>query len=263
MTFEDTTPFLKGFYLTLNSWRRCRDHEGWKVADNRWSAYLFGRFLEKGSISQAELDNSLAANRDPDAPQNVIAAPRLMKDLKVLMAMFKADSPPMVRIRSRRIVTIIYGFGDASGTGLGATFTCGCGFTFRIGVWRSEEFDESSNWKEFSNIVESLEEEAAAGNLDNAEVFMFTKNSTVEACAYKGSSTSPKLLSLIVRLRALGTKHGIKIHIFHVVGTRMIAQGTDGVSRGYLALGIIAGEAMCSFIPIHQTASERSPKLAE
>ena len=117
------------------------------------------------------------------------------------MAMFKSDSPPMVRIRSRRIVTIIYGFGDASGMGLGATFTCGSGFTFRIGVWGSEEFDESSNWKEFSNIVESLEEEAATGNLGDAEVFMFTNNSTVESCAYKGSSTSPKLLSLIVRLR--------------------------------------------------------------
>jgi hypothetical protein len=262
MTFEDTTPFLKGFYLTLNSWRRCRDQEGWKIADNRWSAYLFGRW-EKGSISQAELDNSLAANRDPDAPQNVTAAPRLIEDLKALMAMFKSDSPPMVRLRSRRIVTIIYGFGDASGTGLGATFTCGSGFTFRIGVWGSEEFDESSNWKEFTNIVESLEEEAATGNLDDSEVFMFTDNSTVEACAHKGSSSSPKLLSLIVRLRALGTKHGIKIHIFHVAGTRMIAQGTDGVSRGYLALGIMAGEAMCSFIPIHQTASERSPKLVE
>jgi hypothetical protein len=107
--------------------------------------------------------------------------------------------------------------------------------------------------------VESLEEEAATGNLDNSEVFMFTNNSTV----YKGSSSSPKLLSLIVRLRALGTKHGKKIHIFHIAGTRMIAQGTDEVSRGYLALGIMAGEAMCSFIPIHQTASEHSPKLVE
>jgi hypothetical protein len=67
MTFEDTTPFLKGFYLTLNSWRRCWNHDGWKDADNRWSSYLFGR-LEKGSISQAELENSLAANRDPNAP---------------------------------------------------------------------------------------------------------------------------------------------------------------------------------------------------
>jgi hypothetical protein len=73
---------------------------------------------------------------------------------------------------------------------------------------------------------------------------MFTDNSTVEACAYKGLSSSPKLLSLIVRLRALGTKHGIKIHLFHVAGTRMIAQGMDGVSRGYLALGIMAGEVM-------------------
>jgi hypothetical protein len=93
---------------------------------------------------------------------------------------------------------------------------------------------------------------------------MFTDNSTtVQSCAYKGLSTSPKLLSLIVRLRALGTKHGIKIHIFHVAGTRIIAQGMDGVSRGYLALGIMAGKAMCSFIPIHQTACECSPKLVE
>jgi hypothetical protein len=106
-------------------------------------------------------------------------------------------------------------------------------------------------------------EEAETGNLDHAEVFMFTNNSTVESCAYKGALTSLKFLSLIVRLRALGTKHGIKIHIFHVGGTQMIAQGTDGVSRGYLALGIMAGEAMCSFIPIYQRACERSPKLVE
>ena len=106
MTFKDTRPFLKGFYLTLNSWCRCQDHEGWKVANNRWPSYLFGR-LEKGSISQAELENSLAANQDPDVPQRVIAALRLIEDLKALMAMFKSDSPPMVRSRSRRIVTVV------------------------------------------------------------------------------------------------------------------------------------------------------------
>ena len=103
MTF-DTTPFLKGFYLTLNSWHRCQHHEGWKVVDNRWSFYLFGYF-EKGSISQAELGNSLAANQDP--ARRVIAVPRLIEDLKALMAMFKSVSPPMARSRSRRIATVI------------------------------------------------------------------------------------------------------------------------------------------------------------
>ena len=55
--------------------------------------------------------------------------------------------------------------------------------------------------------------------------------------------------------------YGVKLHIFHVAGTRMIAQGTDGVSRGYLALGVMAGEAMTAFIPIHLSAVDRSPDL--
>ena len=38
----------------------------------------------------------------------------------------------------------------------------------------------------------------------------------------------------------------------------MIAQGTDGVSRGYLGQGVMAGNAMSVFIPIHLRATERS-----
>ena len=41
----------------------------------------------------------------------------------------------------------------------------------------------------------------------------------------------------------------------------MIAQGTDGESRGFLGEGIMAGEMMKTFIPIHLSALERSPKL--
>jgi hypothetical protein len=167
----------------------------------------------------------------------------------------------VVQLRAKSIVSVVFGFGDASGTELGSTFTCGRGFSFRIGVWGSLEKDESSNWKEFSNVVESLEEEADLGNLQHSEVFMFTDNATVEACSYKGSSSSPKLLSLIIRLLAMSTRHGIKLHIFHVAGTRMIAQGTDGVSRGCLDQGVMGGEEMVSFIPIHKSATERSDGL--
>ena len=59
------------------------------------------------------------------------------------------------------------------------------------------------------------------------------------------------------------TIYGVKLHIFHVTGTRMIAQGTDGVSRGYLALGGMAGEAMNAFIPIHLSAVDRSLVLVD
>ena len=112
-------------------------------------------------------------------------------------------------------------------------------------------------------MVAALEDEAREGNLEGAEVFMFTDNSTVEACAVKGTSSSPKLLELVVKLRSMTTMYGIKLHIFHVSGTRMIAQGTDGVSRGYLALGVMAGESMNDFIPIHLSATDRSPVLAD
>ena len=88
---------------------------------------------------------------------------------------------------------------------------------------------------------------------------MFTDNSTVESCAEKGSSSSRKLLDLIIRLQALSTRLGVRIHIFHVAGTRMIAQGTDGVSRGYLGQGVMAGDSMRVHIPIYLSAFERSP----
>jgi hypothetical protein len=41
----------------------------------------------------------------------------------------------------------------------------------------------------------------------------------------------------------------------------MIAQGTDGLSRGNLTAGVMAGKAMTSFIPIHVNALERSAGL--
>ncbi|KAI2504188.1 hypothetical protein MHU86_10302 [Fragilaria crotonensis] len=38
----------------------------------------------------------------------------------------------------------------------------------------------------------------------------------------------------------------------------MIAQGTDGVSRGFLGQGVMDGEAMSAFVPVHLSAVERS-----
>lgn len=258
MTFDDITPFLKGFYLTLNSWRSGRDQDDWKMSDKKWKLFL-SRHQDKGYPGEEE--GGLIGDDDPSAPVSVRGSPRLLSDTRALWQILEPEVVPCVGLRARNIVSVIFGFGDASGTGLGATFTCGGGFNYRIGVWGSLEKDESSNWKEFANVVDSLTDEAESGNLKDTEVFMFTDNSTVEACSYKGSSSSPKLLSLIIRLKAMTTRFGVKLHIFHVAGTRMIAQGTDGESRGYLALGVMAGESMTGFIPIHLTAVDRHPGL--
>jgi hypothetical protein len=235
MTFKTITPYIKGFYLTLNSWRKSRDRDDWKISPKRWKAIPFAR-AANGKASDAEVELELSRDEGNDAPDMVKASPSLKGDLEALTFMLGLDGVPEVRIRSCSILTIVYGFGDMSVTaGLGATFTCEGGFNFWIEVWGSEENPESSIWKEFTNIVESLEDETQAGNLADSEVNIFTGNATVELCASRGKSLSPELLNLVIRLYGLVTRSGVKLHIFHVAGTKIIAQGTDGVSRGYLA----------------------------
>jgi hypothetical protein len=50
---------------------------------------------------------------------------------------------------------------------------------------------------------------------------------------------------------------GVIIHVIHVAGLRMMAQGTDGLSRGITTSGVIQGLDFCSFIPLHLSALER------
>lgn len=263
MTFDHFKPYLKGFYLTLNSWRDQRDPDDWKIPDKRWRQWLLEQHYN-GELSEEEMLEALnsESRETAEAPEIVVASPRFADDVSALNQFFTSTvDPPRVNLRSTRLCTVIYGFGDASGSGLGSTFTCGTGFTFRVGVWGSPDKPESSNWKEFTNVVEALEEEALEGNLNNSEVFMFTDNATVESCVQKGSSTSRKLLDLVVRLQSMTTRLGIQVHIFHVAGTRMIAQGTDGVSRGYLGQGVMAGESMSAHIPINLSAVARMPSV--
>jgi hypothetical protein len=83
-------------------------------------------------------------------------------------------------IRARRVYKILYGFADASGTGFGSTLMLNGGIRYRIGTWGPDE-DETSNFREFENVVDALREEAEAGNLVDALIFFCTNNSTVES----------------------------------------------------------------------------------
>jgi hypothetical protein len=55
---------------------------------------------------------------------------------------------------------------------------------------------------------------------------------------------------------------GWKLHVVHIAGTRMIRQVSDGLSRGDMLLsGVMGGKSILSFIPLHLSALECSPKL--
>jgi hypothetical protein len=106
--------------------------------------------------------------------------------------------------------------------------------------------------------VGAMRRQAESGALIGSALFFFTDNAVAELAIYKGSANSPKLHALLVELRLLQAKYGFRLIVCHCAGTRMIAQGTDGVSRGQLDEGVMNGTDMMSIIPLHLNAMKRS-----
>ena len=55
----------------------------------------------------------------------------------------------------------------------------------------------------------------------------------------------------------------MRLHFCHVAGTRMIDQGTDGLSRGDLLERVMLGKSMLSFIPLSKGAVETQSELLD
>ena len=230
-----------------------------------YASYLHN-LKDKGLID----DDTLAECLNPSpfhylsSPMEIEASPRLYDDLKVLSAMFQSEVPIEVTIRSTRLLYLLYGFCDASGKGFGSTMMSKEGIRFRVGLWGADSDQEnSSNWKEFENSVLTLEKEGTNGNLRDSTVFLCTDNSTVERAFYKGNSSSAKLFDLVVRTKLLEVSHKCKIYISHVAGKRMMAQGTDAISRGVCTEGLKGASAMISFIPLDRSALDRHKPLVD
>ena len=200
-------------------------------------------------------------------PSEVPAKPRLRRDLDSLQKLCLSEKPPWRRVRPVRSASVFCGFGDASGAAFGATLqrhqsSGALPVLFECGQWlASVTAGESSNWRELTNLVVFLESRARLGELDMAEIFLFTDDTTAENAFWKGSSKSKKLLDLVLRLRQMEMATGLILHIIHVSGTRMIAQGTDGLSRGDHSSGVMQEKHMLNCAPLHLSAVERSRPL--
>jgi hypothetical protein len=120
---------------------------------------------------------------------------------------------------------------------------------------------ESSNYRELRNLLEAVEEEDKVGYLADSEIWLFTDNSMTESCFYKGGLSSKTLHKLVLRLKRAELEAEFALFVVHVAGTRMIAQGTGGLSRGIILKGVMSGENMLHFIPLAQSARERQPIL--
>ena len=163
MTYRFINPFLKGWHLTLDSWRPLRNEEGYKVKINEWENHLIHKINGLDHMAQRDIDNVLSQIyreiNEKGAPKRVRPVPRFESDLKALRIFFDRDDPPKVPVRSSNLKHVYYGFGDASGNGFGSSIRTKEGLSLRIGVWGGDEQKESSNFREFENVVSALESE--------------------------------------------------------------------------------------------------------
>jgi hypothetical protein len=65
----------------------------------------------------------------------------------------------------------------------------------------------------------------------------------------------------MLRLCKLEISGLLHIHMVHIPGTRMIEQGTDGLSRGDLTEGVMTGHSILDFVPLNKSALDHQPGL--
>jgi hypothetical protein len=67
---------------------------------------------------------------------------------------------------------------------------------------------------------------------------------------------------MALELKTLALTEGFILHVVHVAGTRMIEQGTDGLSRAELQLGSLLDKE-ANRVPLHRDPTTRSPAVLE
>ena len=269
-------PYLKGLHLSLETWRGGRDAEGYKLprAHPSDEEVVEGEAEETTHENVEEEVEMMMASKPVfhvDVPKpgsgpesgRTKVVPRLLPDLKALSSLTQSETPRYNVVRSKVVYRAYYGFVDASSGGFGASVERPDGTHARNGLWGRDAEDASSNYRELRNLVETVEEEAAQGHVRNCELWIFTDNSTAESCFHKGSSSSKLLHELVLRLRKVEMDSGMTLYVVHCAGSRMIAQGTDALSRGSLLEGVMAGRDMLGFVDLARSAVERHPPLLE
>jgi len=146
-----------------------------------------------GTISTNEAHEMWHKQYSSTPPLQVKPVPMVNKCLDSLNTFFVNKDPPVVTERTPSYRLVFYGFVDASNQGFGSILQGEDDITYRVGTWGTDSEANSSNWREFCNLVDTIEDEAENGKLDFSVIIVATDNTTVEGCFYKGNSTSPLL----------------------------------------------------------------------
>jgi hypothetical protein len=154
-----------------------------------------------------------------EAPSLVIPVPRLKQDLRALLALTDPFVSPEQDVRSKNLLQVYYGFGGASGEGFVIIILLDGAVEWESGSRKEFYKTKSSNRREFENLVHRLETFSQAHLGTAIEAFMSTDNYVTECSYFRGTSSSPILSDLVLRLRKLELHAGWKIHVIRIAGT--------------------------------------------
>jgi len=230
-TYPPLKSYLLGLHQTIDGWRLNRDSEGWRIPDNQLRDWL----QERTGVEVIE---------DTVAPDTVEAKPRLIEDIRALTSLMSAEKPILRRVRSKAGRKVVYTFGDASEAGFGRTLQVEDKVYYQFGQWSARADGRSSNWREAQNLLDGLTTAVKEHCVTGMELFIFTDNSTAESTFWKGYSKNKELSRIVLSMRKLEMEEDLVIHVIHVSGSRMINQGTDGLSRADQSTGVMQGLPM-------------------
>ena len=92
-TFLSMFPYLKGLYLSLNTWQKGRNEEGWKLTMAEWRAALDVDDDLPSYKVEAAAKRACPSQTHDDRPVMVDVVPLLSSDLRVLKELFTGSEP--------------------------------------------------------------------------------------------------------------------------------------------------------------------------
>ncbi len=176
---------------------------------------------------------------------------------------------------------MLYRFADGSGSDFGSSLLSPSCLHFHYGLWGWDLLHQSSNHRELRNLVDTVDcelldqfpvlsdvvdviGEAVVGHAQpGLKLFLFTDNSVAEGTFFCSTLSNPKLFDLILWLKHLELQYLLHIHVIHIADHRMLAQGTNGLSCSDLCNGVMWGDSLLSFVPLHLSPLECASSLLD
>jgi hypothetical protein len=118
-------PYLKGIHLTLNTWQEGRRQDGWKRSRKKMD------ILRRNSYVPDEVEAP-----EEGAPAFGKPVPRYEADVMVSKALTEPQLPYKRHVRSKVVITVAYGFANASGKLFGSKITINGSLLWRSGQWK-------------------------------------------------------------------------------------------------------------------------------